>query len=157
MKKYLLLILCTGLLWVYYFFPAPPQPGTKLPESLLNLNKQMLVQAENTSLTFGDYWINDLRNKKSLTNNERQIIKLANHANVRQIIFDFRDPIRFSYYPDYYYFLTDKFYIYAADDYTEETQVPSIKQAIEQLQDKSIYHFCEPADHPHWFLCVRQD
>ncbi|MEI8631324.1 hypothetical protein P4S72_02765 [Vibrio sp. PP-XX7] len=121
------------------------------------MNKTLIHQARQSSATFGDYWISDLRGQDDLTNREKEIIELADKANIRQIIFDFRPPVRFSYYPDYYYFLTDRFYIYSADDYTEDTQVPSIEQAIEQLEDKNIYHFCEPADHPHWFLCVRLD
>ncbi|SHO54739.1 hypothetical protein [Vibrio quintilis] len=157
MKKYILLILCTGLLWAYYFFPIP-QPNKKLPESLLNLNQVMINQTPNTSKVFKDYWINELSNKKQLSHVEKQMINLADKAGIHRIIFGYSAAFRIAYFTNYSnYYLTNRYYVYSSDDSTEETQVPSIDQAIAQLKDKSIYYFCEPADHPHWFVCAGED
>ncbi|WP_139281551.1 hypothetical protein [Vibrio aerogenes] len=153
-KKKLLLIAGAFILWAYYFFPVP-EPNPELPKPLLKLNQLLLNKIANSPKAYEDYWINDLSRKRKLTDVEFKMIELADQADIHRILLSSASAVYFTDY--FYYYFTNRYYVYSANDYTEATQVPSIDQAIEQLEDKSIYHFCEPADHPHWFVCVSED
>ncbi|SHO54342.1 hypothetical protein [Vibrio quintilis] len=145
-----------GLIAAVYYLPLS-NFDPELPKSLLRLNQVLIEKTVNMPELKDDYWLDKMRDKAQPTMVEKEIVNLADDADIQRIFFNQKKPYSLTYYPDFYYYLKDWFYIYSADDYTEETKVPSIKQAIEQLRDKSIYHFCEPADHPHWFVCVSED
>lgn len=50
-------------------------------------------------------------------------------------------------------------FLYSDHDYTEETQVTDLRDAIRKVQESrkqefESFHFCQKLAYPHWFICA---
>lgn len=162
------------LLSLKFYYKEPIRAQKNIPNNLIKLNIEIIEAVKQSKLPkdkdmyqrnqFWDYRVSRLQMKKlikfwdkdSLSPMEKVMLKIAKELNIGHIMIA-ENPITIHYDLEYSYRYPNWYYAYSSNDYIEAEIVPAIEEAVDGLEDKSIYYFGEEADTLHWFIGVVQD
>ncbi|MHC6529355.1 hypothetical protein [Vibrio proteolyticus] len=146
LKKVLLVMVV--ILLLYIFFKGKDINNQEISQDFIDANNELIESSKMNDDVFLDI-------RSSSNANVNTIMK---RYNIKRVIFHKsakRVSVRYSFGDWLYWLNPSRYYLFSSDGYTEEYQVKSIKQSVENGTE-SFYHFCQKLDRENWFYCESQ-
>ncbi|HIF9372183.1 TPA: hypothetical protein ACX6RV_000011 [Photobacterium damselae] len=152
MKK-IAIVFFVSLILLYVFY------NTK---SIQNLYSTLPIVRDHAASLKKDFLVindNELNSKENKNNLEIKIYDEMKKNNIYRIIYRNDSKVEsIAYDVDYFmsFFTGNKSYIYSSDGYTEELQVDSIDEFLEDFDpevDGKYFAVCEKLGRKNWFYC----